>query len=250
MMKIVMLSSALATLFVHAAPSNHEILLERFDNPVHTWREMNDPVMGGRSTGSVILEDGFLKFRGEVVNVPFLDAPGFIQARTTDSAAFPDVSQCSALQLLLRTNNTEYAGYRVSFGNAHAPHGKSFAYGYKANLKNVTGEVESGTIVIPFVDFTDFWDDATGDAIQTCHENAIFCPDTAALRNMKTMAFWSEGVAGKVSLEISSIYAVGCVSSIAPKRLSTTTDYSWIKHHVLRIWSQQLSLSTLVLRWF
>ena len=144
--------------------------------------------------------------------MPFLHAPGFIQARTVDrSTPFPDVSQCTGLQLRVRTTITPpYTGFRFSFGNAHAPGGKLFAYGYKTDLRGVA--LEWSDIVLPFSAFTDFWDDATGDPIKTCQEDPQYCPDTRTLRNMKTMAIWAEGVAGRVDLEIKEIRAVGCYS--------------------------------------
>jgi hypothetical protein len=185
-----------------------EIVLESFDDPVHHWKQMNDPVMGGRSTGSFQINDGVGYFEGQVVDVPFLHAPGFIQVRTVDRHVFPDVSTCSGLQLILRAH-VPYTGYRVSFGQAHAPGGKRYAYGYKATLENVpVGEF--GTVNVPFTDFTDFWDDATGDPIRTCQENDLYCPDELTLRNMMTLALWGEGVAGTVSLQVQSIVAVGC----------------------------------------
>jgi len=195
------------------------ILIESFSDPVHTWEQMNDPVMGGRSTGSFHVEDHVGVFEGEVVNVPFLHAPGFIQARTVDRVAFPDVSRCTGLQLTVRTTATleedaaaaPYTGYRFSFGNAHAPGGKWHAYGFKTDLKAAWLSTDEFTdIVLPFSSFTDFWDDATGDPIHTCEENPLYCPDAATLQNMKTMAIWAEGVAGRVYLELKEIRAVGC----------------------------------------
>lgn len=186
------------------------ILLESFDQQIHTWEEMNDPVMGGKSTGTFTVENGIGKFEGEVVDVPFLHAPGFIQVRTATMEIYPDVSSCTALEIVAKaSSNEDYQGYRISFGNAHAPGGKYFARGYKANLKGVPTH-DFGAVTIPFKDFTDFWDDATGDAIHTCLENELYCPDQMTLKNMGRMAVWGEGVAGKVSLEIKSISAVGC----------------------------------------
>jgi hypothetical protein len=170
--------------------------------------KMNDPVMGGKSTGTFSIENRMGVFKGEVVDVPFLQAPGFIKTQTTDRHVFPDVSSCQALQLLIKSNEP-YLGYRVSFGNKHAPGGKLFANGYKANMENVPTD-DFDTVTIPFDYFTDFWDDATGEPIHTCHENKKFCPDQMTLQNMRTLAVWAEGVAGKVSLEIKSISAVGC----------------------------------------
>ena len=192
------------------AEDDGKILLESFADPIHTWEEMNDPVMGGKSTGTFAIEDGVGKFVGEVVDVPFLHAPGFIQARTTDSTKYPDVSSCTALEIVAKAK-TDYSGYRISFGNAHAPGGKFFAYGYKSNLEGVPTD-EFGMVTIPFDEFTDFWDDATGDAIHTCQENELYCPDELTLKNMGRLAVWGEGVAGKVSLVIQSISAVGCAA--------------------------------------
>lgn len=191
-----------------------EIMLEDFSNPLHEWKEMNDPVMGGRSTGTFSIEEdrGFAVFNGQVKDVPFLSAPGFIQARTTDKTVWPDVTSCEALELELRSN-VDYAGYRVSFGTTHAPGGKFYAKGYKATLHNVPTGADFVKIQIPFREFTDFWDDLTGDPIHTCEEKALYCPDLMTLKDMKTVGFWGEGVKGKVSLEIKAIRAVGCADS-------------------------------------
>ena len=60
---------------------------------------------------------------------------------------------------------TSYAGYRVSFGHAHPILGKFFAYGYKSHFSPTVGSV--GSVSVPFKNFTDFWDDATGEPIHT-----------------------------------------------------------------------------------
>ncbi|GKY90283.1 hypothetical protein MPSEU_000002400 [Mayamaea pseudoterrestris] len=212
----------------HSEGSNDNddsITLEDFSHPHHEWREMNDPVMGGKSTGTFQVKEwsGTAVFEGSVEHVWFLRAPGFIQARVVEdfSKPFPDVSSCQAIQLTLRTNNetAAYNGFRFSFGNAHAPGGKHFAYGYKTTLCNVpVGDF--GDLILPFDSFTDFWDDATGDPIHTCQEDSRYCPDNDALENMGTMAIWAEGVAGKVWLELKSIKAVNCTSATGVARKS------------------------------
>merc|ERR1712100_913706 len=77
--------------------------------------ELNDPVMGGRSTGTWSEKSGFGVLDGEVVNVPALKAPGFIKAAADGN--FPDVSEFidGSLVLTVRTSTPEYAGYRVTF---------------------------------------------------------------------------------------------------------------------------------------
>ncbi|CAE7540896.1 unnamed protein product, partial [Symbiodinium pilosum] len=55
------------------------------------FKELNDPVMGGQSTGTWKLDSaGFGVFDGQVVDVPSLKAPGFIKAAADGS--FPDAS--------------------------------------------------------------------------------------------------------------------------------------------------------------
>lgn len=204
----VLLAATAAASFVHA----DDVVLATFDEAPatsKTWKEMNDPVMGGKSTGTFSVENGLGIFDGEVVDVPFLHAPGFIKADTVDSAPFPDVSHCSAVKLLVKSD-TAFGGFRFAFGDAHAPHGKFFAYGYKSQFVPPVGEF--GDVVIPFNNFTDYWDDATGEPIKTCSEGAIYCPDVNTLQNMKTMSVWAEGKAGKVHLELKAVKATGCTS--------------------------------------
>ena len=55
-----------------------------------SFKELNDPVMGGKSTGTWSLGDGYGILDGEVVNVPALSAPGFIKA--AGDGSFPDMS--------------------------------------------------------------------------------------------------------------------------------------------------------------
>lgn len=201
---------------------NGDVLIEDFSKPLHKWQEMNDPVMGGRSTGSFAITDGLGVFDGEVVDVPFLKAPGFISARTAYST-FPDVSACKSLTLNLRST-VQYGGYRISFGNKHAPDGKRHASGFKANLYVNPSSTEFSTVVIPFSNFTDDWDDATGDPIHTCEENSVYCPDEATLKNMQTMALWGEGVKGPVHLEVKSIWASECASGSTPSGSSPNNN--------------------------
>jgi Complex I intermediate-associated protein 30 (CIA30) len=183
-----------------------EIVVENFDRPSHSWKSKNDPVMGGKSHGSVSIQDGVGTFDGEVVNVPFLDVPGFITMETSQGL-FPDVSSCTGMSLLVRASE-EYSGYRISFGNVHVPGGR-FAFGYKANFSPPVGD-DFGVVEIAFTNFSAKWDDATGDQIVTCAEDSKYCPTPESLRNLKTVSIWGEGVAGKVHLEILTIKAVGC----------------------------------------
>eukprot|EP00591_Stephanopyxis_turris_P006618 CAMPEP_0195511498 /NCGR_PEP_ID=MMETSP0794_2-20130614/3784_1 /TAXON_ID=515487 /ORGANISM="Stephanopyxis turris, Strain CCMP 815" /LENGTH=426 /DNA_ID=CAMNT_0040639099 /DNA_START=241 /DNA_END=1521 /DNA_ORIENTATION=+ len=193
--------------FPSSDPEGNEIIIESFANPAHSWKSKNDPVMGGESTGSVSVENGVGIFYGEVVDVPFLKAPGFI-TMATSGGEYPDASSCDSLKLTVMAKEA-YEGYRISFGNAHVRGGR-FAFGYKADFDPPVGEF--GDVIIPFHEFSDKWDDATGDQIVTCEEDSRYCPDMKTLKNMKTISIWGEGVNGTVNLEVKSISAVGCVS--------------------------------------
>eukprot|EP00310_Coccolithus_braarudii_P022071 CAMPEP_0183352082 /NCGR_PEP_ID=MMETSP0164_2-20130417/27446_1 /TAXON_ID=221442 /ORGANISM="Coccolithus pelagicus ssp braarudi, Strain PLY182g" /LENGTH=209 /DNA_ID=CAMNT_0025524435 /DNA_START=46 /DNA_END=675 /DNA_ORIENTATION=+ len=208
-----MFAATLATFVLgYSAPSG-EILLVDFkglDDPVtHTWRTNNDPVMGGRSVSSVAIENDALHFVGTCAIVPSLQAPGFITAVNSDKKDFVDVSSCAGLRIT-GSATTDYAGFRLSFGSAKPIGGKFFAAGYKQQFFPSIGSI--GTVDLPFTNFTDFWDDATGKPIHTCQENPNYCPDTKTLTNMKTMSLWAEGVEGDVDISIVSIAGYGCTS--------------------------------------
>lgn len=176
----------------------------------HKWQAQNDPVMGGQSFSTVKVENGQLNFTGACRIVPSLKAPGFIKAQTDDGVLgkkWVDVSTCEGIKVNHKSM-TDYKGFRVSFGNAHAAGGGFFAYGYKANMKASVGEF--GETMIPFNTFTDSWNDATGAPVTTCAENKDFCPTKKSLEDFKTMSIWAEGVEGAVQLFVKSISGYNC----------------------------------------
>jgi len=190
--------------------SSSTIVLEDFGFPVHEWQQMNDPVMGGRSTGTFELKGGVGKFSGNVAIVPFLKAPGFIKVETIKGESWPDISSCEGLRFTARAS-TEYSGYRVSFGNNRPPDSFPYSYGYKADI-----ELDMGVFLnveVPFDLFTDKWDPGTGDPVVSCKDDIQYCPDEATKKDISTIAVWGEGVEGKVDLEIKMIAAYGCGAS-------------------------------------
>ena len=64
------------------AAEGDEIMIEDFSSPTHTWATMNDPVMGGKSRSSFVVEEGVARFAGTCEVVGFLDAPGFVTLQT------------------------------------------------------------------------------------------------------------------------------------------------------------------------
>lgn len=204
-----MFTLVISALYLIAFAQCSELSLENFENdlPTHTWTEMNDPIMGGESTGNFSITGGALVFVGEVVDVPFLKAPGFIQVVSKMDTNFPNVKDCEGISFSAMSANT-YTGLRFSFGTAHVPAGRH-AYGYKAHFDAPVGSFQ--TVQIPFNNFTDYWSDATGDPVQPCDpSNPIYCPSSVALADLQTMAFWGEGVGGKVYLSVKNIKAYGC----------------------------------------
>lgn len=194
-----------------------EIVIEDFSaTPTHhVWTTMNDPVMGGRSTSSVTIEDGsMVHFRGHVANVPFLHVPGFV-TMVSSTDVFPNISHCSALAVTLRTN-VDYAGYYLSFGTVHVP-GGGHARGYKTPLplapSSRTDESSFIDLILPFSSFSSKWYEATGKIQVPCQDDTRYCPTVESLTNLQTISFWGEGYVGDVSLDVRSIRAVGCASN-------------------------------------
>jgi hypothetical protein len=172
--------------------------------------------MGGQSTSSLTIENGVAHFEGDCAIVPFLKAPGFITMETggfrMPKEVFPDVSSCQALSLILKSNS-DYTGYRVSFGNERLPFG-FHAVGYKAPMTDLPSSGDFEDVILPFDMFSSKWDEKTGDIEIECADDAQYCPSPKWLRNMETMSFWGEGVAGTVDLEIQQIRAVGCADEV------------------------------------
>merc|ERR1719491_254002 len=108
---------------------NGDVRIESFDNPQHRWYPVNDPVMGGQSMSTVVVEDDAGVFDGEVRDVTSLAAPGFVKMETR-GGAFPDVRACKALKMVLRSSN-DYGGIRVTFGRHHNDGAQWYIRGYK-----------------------------------------------------------------------------------------------------------------------
>jgi len=193
------------------------------EKTTHKWESHDDPVMGGQSKSTTQVSGGVLAFKGKCAIVPFLKAPGFVTTRTQGSG-WVDVSSCSSIKVTAKSN-VDYKGYRISFGYAHAPGGGRFAYGFKANLTAPVGKF--GDVVIPLTDFTDDWNDGTGNPVKTCAEDKRLCPDKKTLSNMGTMSIWGEGVEGDVDLEVKYIGGADCSSVASPSSSGAVTVYDF-----------------------
>merc|ERR1719284_1673373 len=149
------------------------IPLVTFDGATGTtfkFTELNDPVMGGKSTGTwkVDVAERVGVFDGEVVNVPSLKAPGFIKA-AADAKYFPDASSVAGGDIVLsvRSSTPEYKGFRVTVVSGAVSASFACAGGgslplsrgcYKAKFsvpQSSNGELQ--TIRIDMREFSDLW---------------------------------------------------------------------------------------------
>merc|ERR1712070_434514 len=192
--------------------------LVTFDGTKETsfnFKELNDPVMGGKSTGTWALGDGFGILDGEVVDVPSLSAPGFIKA--AGDGTFPDISAFidGSLVLSVRTSTPDFAGYRVTFvSGAVSP---SFACAGGGSLPLSRGcykqkfSVPAGSdfveIKLPFNTFSDKWSSATGEHTAECADDSSTCLTASKLKKIQRVEFWGEGASGKLHLEVQSVSA-------------------------------------------
>lgn len=193
-----------------------------------TWnfKELNDPVMGGKSAGTWHVDRAghFGVFDGAVVNVPSLKAPGFIKAAADGS--FPDASSAVGgdLVLVVRTSTPEYKGFKVSLAAGTLSPAYSCSGGgsipfsrgcFKADFSVPAGGGFT-SVRIPFASFSDKWSPATGEHTSECSSDKTVCPTAATLKGIKRIEVWAEGANGKAHLEVQSIYAEATTVAQAP----------------------------------
>ena len=122
--------SVSALLLANVAADDVLVTFDGAKGTTYKFVEMNDPVMGGKSTGTwTVSSDGYGVFDGKVVDVPSLSAPGFI--KTAADGHFKDVSADidDDLVLMVRTTTPEYAGFRVTLAAGAASAAYSCAGG-------------------------------------------------------------------------------------------------------------------------
>jgi len=194
------------------------------DDTYKTFEELNDPVMGGKSTGGFSVKNGIGQWRGTVAIVPSLKAPGFIkiQSKTSD---FKDISSCNAVAITARTG-AKYDGYRFSFGTKRGFLCSFFSSGFKSHF-DLAPSSDFSTVTIPLSSFSDCNSDSTGEPSRKCDgKGGKYCPDQATLQNVKTVSVWAEGAAGTVDMDIKEIAAVGC--SQAPASFTAAADVALV----------------------
>lgn len=207
------------------------VVLASFDGTKGTtfkWTALNDPVMGGQSVSTAVVENGALVFNGTNAIVPKLKAPGFCKASTSSSFwsknHFNDASQFlnGSLLLKVRSSTPEYKGFKVEFSAEGIPRTSPFAGGsFKADFE-VQG-TEWQVVSVPFNTFSYDWSDFTGECdtkdpdgkehVCCSAAHPEVCPTAKFLRRITAVAVWAEGTAGNFHLEVQWI---GAGDSSAP----------------------------------
>jgi len=213
-----------------------DVTLATFDGsmPDLKFVELNDPVMGGKSTGtwSVDAAKHVGVFDGTVLDVPSLKAPGFIKAAA--DFKFPDASSALAgdLVLTVRSSTPDYAGFRVSFASGTVSPSYSCAGGgsipfsrgcFKAPFAVPAGDGWQ-TVRLPFASFSDKWSPSTGKQTTTCAQDKDVCPTAKTLAGIKRVEVWAEGADGHAHLEVQSIVAAPSASASAAELETSTAD--------------------------
>eukprot|EP00933_Yihiella_yeosuensis_P013186 TRINITY_DN12336_c2_g1_i2.p1 TRINITY_DN12336_c2_g1~~TRINITY_DN12336_c2_g1_i2.p1 ORF type:complete len:394 (+),score=78.61 TRINITY_DN12336_c2_g1_i2:68-1249(+) len=183
----------------------------------HHFKALDDPVMGGKSTGTwqedAAKQEGILD--GEVVNVPSLKAPGFIKAASDGTFADASAVVDGDLVLMVRSSTPDYKGFRVAFASGTLSPAYACGGGgsiplsrgcFKAKFSVPAGS-DFAEVRVPFTSFSDLWSPATGEQTKTCAQEADACPTAKRLSSIKRFELWAEGVNGKVHLEVKSISA-------------------------------------------
>lgn len=187
--------------------------LVTFDGAAGTtfsWKDLNDPVMGGKSSSTWTIDTKVAKsavWDGEVRVVPSLKAPGFCNAETTTGfgvfAHFNDASPFTHLELVVKST-VPYKGFKVSFSaDTLDPQFSSF----KADFPAFTQDGTLQTVAIPFKAFSNDWSAYTGEPKKTCAAHPEVCPTAKSLKDISQVGLWTEGVAGKFHLEVVAVRA-------------------------------------------
>merc|ERR1719291_560561 len=223
-----MSTAAKCIAFVLGSALADDLKLATFDGAKEstaTWKDLNDPVMGGASTSTFKVTDdktGF--FNGTCAIVGFLKAPGF--AKIVGSAQFADITGYDNIAMRVRSTTPDYRGFKVAFAAPGIP--KTSIYGgasYKAGFNLTGGDWQ--IVEVPLTQFSYDWSGYTGrcdtkDPPGFLHKGAQhYCCDKSGIQPSKSevcvddkflsiinsIEVWAEGVKGDFSLEVDWIGA-------------------------------------------
>lgn len=185
------------------------------------WRETNDPVMGGKSTGTFVtdVQNKIGVFNGTCAIVPSLQAPGFCNAISEKHQFYPDISSYMAkgtIQLRVRSTTPSFQGFRLALAAKGVPHTSVFGGGsFKAGF-NVT-DTDWQIVQIDFTAFSYDWSpytgrcdtkDPTGQQHYCCTPSQVkYCPTVQYMASITDVEIWAEGAEGDFHLEVDWIGA-------------------------------------------
>jgi len=217
-----------ALLFAQALAD--EVKLATFDGAAATkasWRDGNDPVMGGASTSTFsITADKTGLFNGTCAIVGFLKAPGFAKITGSRDSDFHDITGYDNIALRVRSSTPDYTGFKVAWAAPGIP--KTSIFGgasYKAGFNLTGGDWQ--TVEVPFAQFSYDWSGYTGRCDTKdpngflhkgpqhycCDKSGLqpskseVCVDKKFLSIINSIELWAEGVKGDFNLEIDWIGA-------------------------------------------
>jgi len=191
------------------------------------FKELNDPVMGGKSSGNWSVQSkggqSFGVMDGVVVNVPSLSAPGFIKSSADGKFNDASAELSGGLKLMVRSPTPEYAGFRLTFAAGTLSPDYSCAGGGSIPLSrgcfkrgfSVKAGSEFSEVYLPFNSFSDKWSPSTGKQTTTCADDADVCPKASDLSSIKRIEFWAEGANGHARLEVLSVEAVSGAAAVS-----------------------------------
>ena len=164
------------------------------------WVAVNDPVMGGQSTGNFSTTAAVGEWQGQVKIVPFLHAPGFCNAQApglSQEAKFADASGSSHISLRARTVGDNELSH---FNMILVTKGASKLFKQGQYMANYTLSSDWQDVSVPLDQFICTWR----------AQPVTWCPPLAEQLNQITnigvgTAF--PGKAGKFHVEIASISA-------------------------------------------
>jgi len=179
--------------------------LATFDGKAqHRWHSENDPVMGGQSSSTLVMQSSYADYQGTTRIVPALKAPGFTIAMTEGFpllSKFPDVSTMDGLTISVR-NIGNFSGYKLAFCDSHINFFRCQVGSFKADLTIPTvSNDEFQDVFIPWSKFSDKWDSATG---KHTAENP---PSASSLKSITQLQVWTEAVEGSFHLQFQYVRA-------------------------------------------
>lgn len=213
-----MLMIALTALVVEASSSIKLVTFDGAKGTTWKWKDVNDPVMGGKSKATFVIANDTGIFQGLTAIVPSLKAPGFCNTETTNGLdglipEFRSVAGTTHMSLRVRHTGPAFKGYKLSFAaNTLIPQFHSFKAPFEIQTP---GQWE--TVLVPFSSFSNDWSgytgrcdtiDPTGKAHKCCNSTyPEVCPSEKNKRSISQVGIWSEGVEGTFKLEVQWIGA-------------------------------------------